>query len=89
MSRRNKLQCIQNRYKLKRSGIVIKDDLSREHLFTLDLLYYDDRVKDTWVSNGKPYIQLEKDNSVHRINAGFNIEKLIYKHDMKRGMQGW
>ncbi|OWF36874.1 Protein unc-13-like C [Mizuhopecten yessoensis] len=82
--RRKKNECIANRYKLKGTGIVIKDDLTQENQHLLDMCYYDDRVKQSWSDNGKMYAQLVHDNSIHRIYPGLSIDELVHNHQQNK-----
>lgn len=80
MSRRKKMECIANRYKLKGSPVVIKDDLTQENQYLLDTCRYDDRVHRSWTDNGKLYVQLVQDSSIHRIHPGSSIDTLVREH---------
>lgn len=77
MCRRKKMECIANRYKLKGTRTVIKDDLTQINQNVLDVCNYDERIQKSWTDNGKLYVQLVLDNSIHRIHPGISIDNLI------------
>lgn len=77
MCRRKKMECIANRHKLSGSHIFIRDDLTKDNQYLMDICKYDDRIQKTWTDNGKIFAQLATDSSIHRIHPGICIDNLM------------
>ena len=72
----HKRACIENRKKLKHSGIVIVEDLTHTNHLTLNRAQNNECVENTWSTEGKLYVKL-KDGTRLRIFAYDNINEQI------------
>ena len=72
----HKRACIENRKKLKHSGIVIVEDLTHTNHLTLNRAQNNECVENTWSTEGKLYVKL-KDGTRLRIYAYDNINEQI------------